>query len=165
MANVWDRLPKKNDPYREAFKAEWGVLGRLRFEWHREKAARLEDPDRGLLWRRSQRPEGIRNLIAGFLVIEGVVALLVGLGLMLAYWPPVENGAMADPIGFAGLGIVGASLAYMLVVGLGLRLYNQLRPPVQPLPLQSRQNDEPQSHHDSGRKNPPERRDDNLFDE
>lgn len=130
MASVWDRLPKRDDPYKEAFRAEWGWLGRMRFEWHRERMARRQEHawNERHFWRRSQRPEGVRHLIAGFLVIEGLVALVVGLGLMLVYWPPVRNGAMADPVGFVGLGIVGASVAYMIFVALGVKLYNLLRP-------------------------------------
>lgn len=84
-------------------------------------------------WRRTQRPEGIRHLIAGFLVIEGLVAFAVGLGLMLAYWPPIKNGAMGDPVGFCGLGIVGASIAYMFFVGVGVKIYNIMRPLPEPL--------------------------------
>jgi len=153
MASVWDRLPKRDDPYKEAFRGEWGWLGRMRFEWHRERMARRQEYawNERLFWRRSQRPEGVRHLIAGFLVIEGLVALAVGLVLMLIYWPPVQNGAMADPISFVGLGITGASIAYMVFVGLGVKLYSLLHPLPGPEQAQAEEpEDEPDPHKTRG---------------
>lgn len=106
------------------------MLGRRRFEWHREHhQPKPKDPDAALLWKRTQRATNIRGLIAGFLVIEGLVALGIGSCLMLLYWPPVHGGMMANPISFCGLGIAGASLAYIVFVALGIRLFNLLRPP------------------------------------
>lgn len=77
----------------------------------------------------SGRLGGFRIWVGGVLYVEGVVCLLLGLSMALIYWPPYAVGRdPANPISVVGCWITGFSVAYMIVVGLGLFAYSLLRP-------------------------------------
>ena len=76
-----------------------------------------------------QRPFSIRAYVGGVLYIEGIVCLLLGLVLLIGYWPPVSNGSVpSNPISLVGLWICGCSLVYMFIVGLGFFIYSLVKP-------------------------------------
>jgi len=67
--------------------------------------------------------------VGGLLYVEGIICLLVGLSMLLGYWPPyAPPGKKANPVSLVGAWITGGSLAYMVLVGLGFFIYNLLRP-------------------------------------
>jgi hypothetical protein len=80
---------------------------------------------------RTPRTFGLRAYVGGFLYVEGIVCLLLGLVLLLAYWPPYSTsaGTKPNPVSLVGLWICGFSVAYMFLVGAGFFVYNLLRPP------------------------------------
>ena len=69
--------------------------------------------------------------MGGFLYVEGIVCLLLGLVLLISHWPPYSPGAgiRANPVSVVGLWVCGFSVTYMILVGAGFFVYNLLRPP------------------------------------
>jgi len=75
------------------------------------------------------QPLGNRAYVGGVLYVEGFVFLLMGLVLLFSYWPPVKAyGHPPNPISRLGMWIVMTSVSYMVVVGVGIFLYNLWRP-------------------------------------
>lgn len=128
---VWDPAKGSQNPVDAAWKAEWGKEGREAFESHRDRtSARREAAAAKAAQRRArpQTPGSTRNLVFGFLVIEGVVAFITGVLMMTLNWPPIRADQMYNRLGFAGMGVTGASMLYMMFVGIGIRLYGRLNP-------------------------------------
>lgn len=72
---------------------------------------------------------GFRAYVGGVLYVEGLVVLLMGLTILGSYWPPVEAwGKPANPVSKVGMWMAAAALAYMVVVGVGIFLYNLWKP-------------------------------------
>lgn len=75
------------------------------------------------------RPVGYRAYVGGVLYVEGFVVLLMGIVLLLSYWPPVSAfGKPANPASKLGLWMAVGALVYMVVIGIGIFLYNLWRP-------------------------------------
>lgn len=75
------------------------------------------------------KPLGYRAYVGGVLYIEGLVVLLMGTMLLTSYWPPVSAfGRPANPVSRLGLWMAGGALCYMVVVGVGIFLYNRWKP-------------------------------------
>src|SRR5690606_22719285 len=72
---------------------------------------------------------GYRAYVGGVLYVEGIVVLLMGLTLLGSYWPPVSAfGKPANPVSKLGLWMSASALTYMVVVGVGIFLYNLWKP-------------------------------------
>lgn len=70
-----------------------------------------------------------RTYVGGVLYIEGLVVLVMGITLMLSYWPPVRTGEIpANPAGKLGMWLTVGSITYIIVVSIGVFLYNCVRP-------------------------------------
>ncbi|MGI8908232.1 MAG: hypothetical protein ACR2IE_17300 [Candidatus Sumerlaeaceae bacterium] len=81
---------------------------------------------------RGPREFSIRAYVGGVLYLEGIIVLALGAILMFGYWPPFAQGEEArNPISLVGMVIFGVAVIYMFSVGLGLFLYNLLRPAVE----------------------------------
>lgn len=75
------------------------------------------------------RSLGYRAYVGGVLYVEGLVVLLMGITLLASYWPPVSAfGRPANPVSRLGLWMAGSALAYMVIVGVGIFLYNLWKP-------------------------------------
>lgn len=76
------------------------------------------------------QPLGYRWFVGGFLAIEGLVTLSIGLSFLIGFWPPFSTGAAhrPHPISQIGLWITVLALIYMVVVGVSMALYNRRNP-------------------------------------
>lgn len=75
------------------------------------------------------RPTGFRAYVGGVLYVEGIIVLIMGAMLLTGYWPPVPaHGEPANPISQIGLWLAGGALFYMVVVGVGIFVYNLMHP-------------------------------------
>lgn len=72
---------------------------------------------------------GRRFYVGGFLGIEGVMVLLIGMTLMLSYWPPVAGEVVpANPVSRLGMWVCFAAMLYMVVVTIVMLAFNRRAP-------------------------------------
>jgi len=81
---------------------------------------------------RGPREFSIRAYVGGVLYLEGIIVLLLGSILLFGYWPPFAEGdEPRNPISLVGMVICIVALTYMFTVGLGLFVYNLVKPAVE----------------------------------